>query len=70
MRHCFFTILLIVTITFGKANAQHKVFFSNNYPPYNYVNEQNELVGFNIDILNAIKNLYGTEITIGSNEWK
>lgn len=42
---------------------------SDNYPPYNYHDENGELVGFNIDILNAIKDLYDIDIDIASGEW-
>lgn len=64
------TLLLVFTICICKLNAQYNVQFSNHYPPYNYLNENEELVGFNIDLLNAIKDLYKTDIHISSDEWK
>ncbi|MDV7187907.1 response regulator [Lutibacter sp. TH_r2] len=69
MRHYFLIITIILVLISSKVNAQYKVLFSNNYPPYNYINENNELVGFNIDILNAIKDLYGSDISIDSGDW-
>ena len=71
MKYSAFTFFLFLIITTCKINAQHKVQFSNNYPPYNYTNENGELVGFNIDILNAINNLYENKnIEFNSNNWK
>uniref|UniRef100_UPI003567FC1E ATP-binding protein n=1 Tax=Lutibacter sp. TaxID=1925666 RepID=UPI003567FC1E len=69
MRYYSFILFLFITLTTCKINAQYKVTFSNNYPPYNYLNEKGELVGFNVDILNAIKDLYKTDIQINSGEW-
>lgn len=44
--------------------------FSNAYPPYNYLNEEGELVGFNMDILNAISDLYEEiDIELNSETW-
>ena len=51
-----FIFLFIVSIT-CKLSAQYEVAFSDNYPPFNFTNEKEELVGFNIDILNAINDL-------------
>ncbi|MFB9271512.1 MULTISPECIES: ATP-binding protein [Flavobacteriaceae] len=56
-------------MTTDKLHAQYEIMFSNNYPPYNYLNDKGELVGFNVDILNAIKDIYKTDIQITSGEW-
>ena len=69
MRYCRFILFLFITLATSKVNAQYEVMFSNNYPPYNYLNEKGELVGFNVDILNAIKDIYKTDIKINSGEW-
>ncbi|WP_372746919.1 ATP-binding protein, partial [Lutibacter sp.] len=61
--------IFLLFFTIGKTHSQYKIMFSNNYPPYNYVNDSGELVGFNIDILNAIKKIYKTEINIASGDW-
>lgn len=42
---------------------------SDNYPPFNYLNEEGDLVGFNIDILKAISNLYLSQIEIEGGSW-
>ncbi len=70
MRHCFFIILLFTAILPIKLNAQYNIMFSNDYPPYNYINNSGELVGFNIDILNAINDLYETKINISGDKWE
>lgn len=49
--------------------AQHEVMVSTDYPPYNFLNEKGELVGFNIDLLKAIANLYDVEIKITGQDW-
>lgn len=70
MFHKIISLVLFITLSFCKLNAQYTIQFSNNYPPYNYLNENNELVGFNIDLLNAIKDLYKTNIEISGGKWK
>jgi len=69
MRYFSIVLLLIITLITDKLHAQHEIMFSNNYPPYNYLNEDDELVGFNVDILNAIKDIYKVDIIISSGEW-
>lgn len=56
---CFFEI----------SSAQFKVMVSDNYPPFNYINENGDLVGFNIDILRAIGNVYLSQIEIEGGPW-
>ena len=63
-----FLIFLFFTTT-AKPQAKYEIMFSNDYPPYNYLNEKGELVGFNVDILHAIQKLYKAEITINSDTW-
>ncbi len=60
----FFVFFLL-----SKASAQYEVMVSTNYPPYNYLNENGELVGFNIDLLKAIKKLYNVDIKISGGDW-
>ena len=69
MRLTAFIILLAISFSPVKGSAQYEVMFSNNYPPYNYFNESGELVGFNIDIINAIKDLYDVDIIINGGNW-
>lgn len=69
MRHLLFTILLLIAIPTSKVNAQYKIMFSNHYPPYNYLNKDGELVGFSIDILDAIEDLYDIDITVEGDHW-
>ncbi|MBN2236833.1 MAG: response regulator [Bacteroidales bacterium] len=69
MRKFVFAILLFIAIAPGKIYAHYEVMFSNSYPPYNFLNEKGELVGFNIDILNAINDLYNSKISISGGPW-
>ncbi|MDX8339515.1 ATP-binding protein [Draconibacterium sp. IB214405] len=50
--------------------AQYKIKASNNYPPFNFTNEKGELVGFNIDLVKAINNIYDNQIEISSSNWQ
>lgn len=68
-RRALFLFVFLIVFSY-LSPAQYKVMVSTNYPPYNYLNENGELVGFNIDILNAIKNLYKIEITIEGGDWQ
>lgn len=43
---------------------------SHDYPPYNFYNDNQQLVGFNIDIINAINALYNNKLEIVSGNWK
>ena len=70
MFHKIISLLLFITLFVCKLNAQYSIQFGDNYPPYNYLDENKELVGFNIDLLNAIKDLYATDIQISGGNWK
>lgn len=66
-------IILICVIVFTNCyylNAQHKIGVSNNYPPFNYIDKHGELVGFNIDMLAAINDLYNNQIELVTNDWE
>ncbi len=65
------TILLLFFLVFisPSLNSQYHIMLGNNYAPYNFINKEGELVGFNIDILKAIGDLYDTEIHISAGEW-
>ncbi len=63
------TILLVVLIPF-KLTAQYKIMVSNQYPPYNFVDEKGQLTGFNVDILAAIIDLYQADIVVSSSDWE
>ncbi len=70
MRYFIFVVWLSIVIAPSNLLAQYKVMFSNHYPPYNYVNDKGELVGFNVDIIEAIEELYETDIFISADSWK
>lgn len=69
MRIIFFILLVFTMFCINKTSAESKVMFSNNYPPFNHLDENGELTGFNIDILKAIIELYDTEIEISGDKW-
>ncbi|NPD47948.1 MULTISPECIES: ATP-binding protein [unclassified Lentimicrobium] len=62
-------ILLAFLATSFNLSAQYHIMFSDNYPPYNYLSEEGQLVGFNIDILNAIDDLYESDIFTTGGDW-
>ena len=70
MRQIVIIVFLTITIAHSNVFGQYQVMFSDNYPPYNYFNENRELVGFNIDILVAINDLYESDIIINGDNWE
>lgn len=42
---------------------------SGGYPPFNYYNNQNELVGFDIDVCNEVASRLGVDFRPVPNEW-
>lgn len=50
--------------------SQYKVMVSHDYPPYNFYNQNDQLTGFNIDIINAINALYNNQLEIVAGNWK
>lgn len=69
MRDFAISIILTMLFFFGNATEQYEIMVSNNYPPFNFVNEKNEIDGFNVDILKAIADLYDIEIKIIAGNW-
>lgn len=61
--------LFLVFISNGLTAQSYEIFFSANYPPYQFINDQGELVGFNVDVFNAIQELYHCDINISSGSW-
>lgn len=69
MRYNIVVIVLFITILSNDLRAHYEVMVSDSYPPYNFVNTDGDLVGFNIDILNAIKELYEIDIRVTKGYW-
>ncbi len=65
----YFILLALLISSSFHSSAQYHIMFSDNYPPYNYLNEEGQLVGFNIDILKAIDELYDSDIFISGGHW-
>ncbi len=69
MRNTIFLFLITLAFICSGVKAQYKIMLGNNYPPYNFINEEDKLVGFNIDILKALDELYHYDIQISTGEW-
>src|SRR6056297_349569 len=65
-----FALFCLAILLSSKSFGQIKVGISDNYPPYNYINTEGELVGFNVDILKAIEEIYHLELEIVSDSWE
>ncbi len=52
-----------------KAAGELKISMSGQYPPFNFVNDQNEVVGFDADIGKAIAERIGVKGTIITTAW-
>lgn len=73
----FILILIILQILLGQtinvfSQEEHKVYkFAGDYnhPPYEYVNKDEEFIGFNIDIINAIAKDQNINIEILPMKW-
>jgi signal transduction histidine kinase len=70
MRWSYLLLLLPILLWHTPLVSQYKVSLSDHYPPYNFIDEDGELVGFNVDIVKAINELYKADFTIQSGEWK
>ena len=55
-------LLGLLTLFSIRSFAQFRVMVSNDYPPYNFLNEEGVPAGFNIDILNAIEKVSNVDI--------
>lgn len=80
MKHVIWMVALIfLVISFGPANAEDldkikqagemKVAMSGAYPPFNFVNEKNEVVGFDADIGREIARRLGVKLVIITTAW-
>lgn len=69
MHRAIVFLFLIGVLNINKVSAEDKVMFSTSYPPFNYVDENGELTGFNVEILKAIINLFENDIIIDGNNW-
>ena len=66
-------IVILCLLAFYSASgivfSQYKVMVTSDYPPFNFRNAHNELAGFNIDIINAINDLYNNQLQIVPGNW-
>ena len=70
MRYLVVIALLISSLIPFNSYAQYHIMFSDNYPPYNYLSEEGQLIGFNIDILKAIDELTESDIFTSGDNWE
>ena len=70
MRNGFIIALFLFIIIPNKIQAQYEIMFSNHYPPYNFVDENGELTGFNVEILESIIDITRADINIEVSDWK
>lgn len=52
-----------------KDAGEIKLSMSGGYPPFNYYDDQNQLIGFDIDVCNEVAKRLGVEFTPVPNEW-
>lgn len=61
-----FLALISVTLSFSacgkKSNTTYVIATDATWPPFEYVNDQNQIVGFDIDLMNAIATSAGIKI--------
>ena len=69
MKKVYIGIFLLFCFSYNWASAQYEIMVSDNYPPYNFLNEDGQLVGFNIDIINAINEIFEPDLKISSGNW-
>ncbi len=70
------SILIIINIVNGFVFAEHiiekriiRIGGDNNYPPYEFVDDDGNFRGFNVDIMNAVAIELGIEIDLKSMSW-
>lgn len=74
--------ILFVTVAFSGCAQQEKVglekvkeagevsfAMSGGYPPFNFFNKQNELVGFDVDVANEVASRLGVKLKPVTTEW-
>ena len=65
-----FTLLFVLCLSFvSQVFSQYKIMVSTDYPPYNFMDDDRNLVGFNAEILLAIQNMYKDKITVIPGDW-
>ncbi|NOR87647.1 MAG: transporter substrate-binding domain-containing protein [Bacteroidales bacterium] len=70
MRYGFIIALFLTIILPNKIQAQYEIMFSNHYPPYNFVDENGKLTGFNVEIIESIINITRADINLKVSDWK
>ncbi len=68
----FFMVALALLLSFNLSSAEKilKVSGDKNYPPYEYIDESGNYVGFNVDIMNALSLEMETKIEFIPKEWE
>ena len=70
MKKSILFIILLLLIAFDCAIARSLVFGGDrDYPPYEFIDENGNLSGFNIDLVRSIERITGLEISIELDDW-
>ncbi len=66
-----FLLIILILLNSKRTYAEDKLIIAGdeNYPPYEYIDEDGQYVGFNIDIMKAISIEMGKEFKIIPMEW-
>ncbi|MCK9445018.1 MAG: transporter substrate-binding domain-containing protein [Tissierellaceae bacterium] len=69
---CLISYLFIPTMSFSEEFYKRPIRVSgdNNYPPYEFIDDNDNFRGFNVDIIRAIAIELGIEIDLVSNSWE
>ena len=70
MRTFIYILLFMIIVPKASAIGQYNVMVSHNYPPYHFYNSDDKMVGFNIDIIQAINNIYDDRIKVSVGNWE
>jgi hypothetical protein len=68
----FFIILFLITLSHSSLKSQNQkivVGCDYNYPPYSFINDKGEMVGYDIDIINEIAELSNIEVEFVFANW-
>ena len=70
---CIVALILLVALSVGKATARDwktvRIGTEGAYPPFNFIDNDGRLQGFDIDIANALCRAMGAECTYAVQDW-
>lgn len=71
MRWYLVAILMILAVSVAPCRAEHPLVVATEggYPPFNYINDDGDAAGFDVDIARALCRALGRECTVVTVEW-